>query len=259
MIIVFGPENIPQGLLKDVNAVRLGWFTEPIARILTMAELERVHTPDETKSRAQLDLERRLMNVRTCDFHQFDYLISHDPLQVPTLELFAPIWRSIPLPVDDRFYRIPAPMRTNPTIGFIGSSTPYREQFLGVLKHDYDLRHFAHGLFGDRLLDQLNDLDIAVNLHNQEISNFENRVSLHLAQGHLLLSQPLLPMNGLEPDRDFIEFGNPEELANIVSEIYNYPRAHELTRQRGRLKAELFRASTVYEKILRELRTEQAL
>lgn len=259
VVIVFGPQTVPRGALRDVDAVRIGWFTEPIARVSSQAELDRIRERDPNKSAAQIDLERRLLEASTCDAGQFDHLISHDPLQAPTLELIGPIWRSIPLPVDDRFYRDPAPMRTSPSIGFIGSSTPYREQFLTGIKHHYDLRHFAHGLFGDRLLDELIELEIAINLHNLDISTFENRVSLHLAQGHLVLSQPLAPTNGLEADRDFIEFHTPEELAHIVAEIRAYPRAHELTRHRGRRKAEYFRASTVYEKILRELSLEHSL
>jgi hypothetical protein len=259
VIIVFGPQNLPHATLADSNAVRIGWFTEPIAKVSSLVEFEQIQRDESIKSLAQTELERRLLNASSLDASQFDRLISHDPLQAPTLELFGPIWRSVPLPVDDRFFREPQSMRSNPVIGFIGSSTPYREEFLTILKHNYDLRHFAHGLFGDRLLDQLIDFDIAINLHNLDISSFENRVSLHLAQGHLLLSQPLSPSHGLEADRDFIEFRNPEELANLVTEIRHYPHAHELTRTRGRMKAEYFRASVVYEKIVRDLKAEGAL
>lgn len=259
VIIVFGPQNLPHATLANSDAVRIGWFTEPIANVSSLVEFERIQRDDSVKSLAQTDLERRLLNASTFDASQFDRLISHDPLQAQTLELFGPIWKSVPLPVDDRFYRESQAMRSNPVIGFIGSSTPYREEFLTILKHNYDLRHFAHGLFGDRLLDELVDFDIAINLHNLDISGFENRVSLHLAQGHLLLSQPLSPTHGLEPDRDFIEFRNPEELANLVTEIRHYPHTHELTRTRGRMKAEYFRASSVYETIVRDLKAEGAL
>lgn len=259
VVIVFGPQHIPTGALADVKAIRIGWFTEPIAHIASESEWKRINEQKQGKTLEQIDLERRFIDASSCDVKQFDRLISHDPLQVPTLELFGKIWRSVPLAVDDRFYRDPCPLPETPTIGFIGRSTPYREQFLTTLKHDYDLRHFAHGLFGDRLLSELSELDIAVNLHNLEISTFENRVPLHLAQGHLVLSQPLKPTHGLEADRDFIEFSNPEELAHVVSEIFRFPNAHDLTRHRGRQKAEYFRASVVYEKILRDLRLEHAL
>lgn len=259
LIIVFGPQTIPKDVLRELEAVRIGWFTEPIARVTTRSGWERLGTHDRDAPAAQIDLERRFLAATSCDVQQFDRLISHDPLQAETLGLIGPIWRSIPLAVDDRFYRAPTAMGTSPTIGFIGSSTPYREEFLTGLKHHYDLRHFAHGLFGDRLLDELGELEIAINVHNLDISTFENRVSLHLAQGHLVLSQPLAPTNGLEADRDFIEFRTPEELAHIVAEIRAHPRAHELTRHRGRRKAEYFRASTVYERIVKDLRLERVL
>jgi hypothetical protein len=256
VVIVFGPQCIPAGALADVKAIRIGWFTEPIALITSLPEWHQRSEQTFDKTPAQADLERRLLHASSCDVNQFDRLISHDPLQTPTLELFGPIWRSVPLAVDDRFFRDPSSMEGTPTIGFIGRSTPYREEFLTTLKHDYDLRHFAHGLFGERLLNELTELDIAVNLHNLEISTFENRVPLHLAQGHLVLSQPLTPTHGLEANRDFIEFSNPEELAHVVSEIFRFPDAQELIRNRGRQKAEYFRASVVYEKILRDLRLE---
>lgn len=259
VVIVFGPQCIPAGALADVKAVRIGWFTEPIAPITSLSEWDQINEQTHDKTPAQTDLERRFIHASSCDVNQFDRLISHDPLQVPTLELFGPIWRSVPLAVDDRFFRDPCSVQGTPAIGFIGRSTPYREEFLTTLKHDYDLRHFAHGLFGERLLNELSELDIAVNLHNLEISTFENRVPLHLAQGHLVLSQHLTPAHGLEANRDFIEFSNPEELAHVVSEIFRFPNAHELIRIRGRQKAEYFRASVVYEKILRDLRLEHVL
>lgn len=251
LIIVFRPELVPSGTLTGLDAVRLGWFTEPIE--IVEAEI----TDDATESRR--DLARRYDIVAKCDSRQFDRLISYDPLLVPALEQIAPIWRSVPLPVDDRFFRGPVPIGDIPKVGFIGRSTPYREEFLSPLKHEFDLIHYAHGLFGDHLLDGLGRMDLAVNLHNLDIPNFENRVSLHLAQGHLLLSQPLTPSHGLEADRDFIEFRTPDELRLAISEIRNHPNSHELIRRRGRMKAEFFRASTVYEKIIRELAFEHSL
>ena len=106
---------------------------------------------------------------------------------------------------------------------------------------------------------ELGHIDLAINLHNLDIPNFENRVPLHLAQGHLVLSQPLTPSHGLEADRDFIEFRTPEQLRLLINEIRAHPTSHELIRRRGRLKAEYFRASRVFDKIVRELEFERLL
>ncbi len=47
--------------------------------------------------------------------------------------------------------------------------------------------------------------DVGINLHNEPYPSFENRVCLHLAAGHLVLTEPLSPAHGLEPGIDFLE------------------------------------------------------
>ncbi len=46
---------------------------------------------------------------------------------------------------------------------------------------------------------------VGINLHNEPYLPFENRVSLHLAAGHLVLSEPLDPLHG--PGRDRLPRG----------------------------------------------------
>ena len=91
-----------------------------------------------------------------------------------------------------------------PRVLFLGYSTEHREQWLVDSKHRFDVLHAAHGVFGDRLLALFARTDVAINLHGEPYPTFENRVSLHLAAGHLLLSEELSPLHGLEPDVDFL-------------------------------------------------------
>jgi hypothetical protein len=136
---------------------------------------------------------------------------------------------------------------------FIGRSTEHRERYLVDVKHRFDLVHMAHGVFGDRLLGLLGEIDVGINLHNEPYPSFENRVCLHLAAGNLVVTEPLSPRHGLEPGIDYVEVPHSEELILTVAQIHSYPGLHRRVRIRGRRKAEAFRASRVYPRLLYDL------
>ena len=75
--------------------------------------------------------------------------------------------------------------------------------------------------------------------------SFENRVCLHLAAGHLVLSEPLSPQHGLEPGIDYLEVSHAGAIAFLLGRLKRFPRTWHRVRVRGRLKAEQFRASRV--------------
>ncbi len=138
-------------------------------------------------------------------------------------------------------------------MAFVGRSTEHRESYLVDVKHSFDILHVAHGVFGDRLLELLRETDVAINLHNEPYPSFENRVSLHLAAANLVISEPLSPTHGLEPGIDYIEVRHPEDLRRAVGQIHLYPDLHRRVRIRGRRKAEAFRASRVYPRLVHDL------
>ncbi len=94
--------------------------------------------------------------------------------------------------------------------------------------------------------------DVAVNLHNHPYPNYENRVSLSLAAGLLVLTEPLSPRWGLEPGVDLVEVGAPWELREVVAALRRAPDAFRTVRLSGRAKAERFRASRVWPAVARE-------
>jgi hypothetical protein len=160
----------------------------------------------------------------------------------------------MPLPVDDRMYRPVTPARRNPRVIFIGYSTVHREEHLLRVKHEFDIGHYAHGLMGDALRDALAEADVGINLHGApEPLSFENRVLLHLASGHLVVSEPLEPTFGLEPGIDFIEIVGRDELSLRLHQIHYQPEAYERVRIRGRDKAGQFRASRVWPAVIADL------
>src|SRR4051794_18381466 len=244
VVIVFRPEIIPAGLFAGLRAKTLGWLTEPIPR---------------TGRRAHPDQERRLWELRQVDAANFDRVVSFDPLIAETASGVLDVWRSLPLPVHDRFYKPVRPVAPGrPRALFVGRSTSHRETFLEQVKHDHDVLHMAFGVDAAELERLLEEHEVGITLHNEPYPSFENRVPIHLAAGQLVLSEPLSPLHGLEPGLDFLEVGWPEKLSAVLETPPRVPHAYERVRVRGRMKAEQFRASRVYPRLVDDLARDLA-
>ncbi|MBI5105924.1 MAG: hypothetical protein HZB46_13260 [Solirubrobacterales bacterium] len=241
-VVVFRPEVVPAGLLADLDAPTLGFLTEPLPRHGGVV--------------AHDDLERRLWELGLVDGAQFDRIVSFDPHIARTADAVLPVWRSAPLPVADRYYA-PVPARSGPPSPlFVGRSTPHREAFLARAKHHYDVLHLAFGVDADGLEEVMAQHDVGINVHNNPYPSFENRVCLHLAAAHLVLSEPLDPTHGLEPGIDFLEVHNAGQLELALWNLHRHPGLHHRIRVRGRRKAEQFRASRVWPRLLTDLLAE---
>jgi hypothetical protein len=226
-------------VFADLRAAVIGFLTEPI--------------PRTHGRRAHPDLRIRRAALRDMDTGNVDRLVAFDPLIVPTADAFMPVWRSLPLPVADRLYAPVRPPAARPSVLFVGRSTAHREHFLERAKAELDLVHAAFGIGPDELAGLLQAHDIGVNLHNEAYPSFENRVCLHLAAGQLVVSETLSPTHGLEPDIDYLEVADPEQLLAVLRAAVAFPRAYERVRIRGRRKAEAFRASLVYPRLAADL------
>jgi hypothetical protein len=240
-IVVFRPETVPAGVLADFPVPILGFLTEPISRA--------------TGGGANhWDLEQRRRATARMDRANVDRIVSFDPLIVPTVDAVMEVWRSLPIPVADRLYR---PIRRDadatPRMLFVGRSTVHRERFLRDVKHRFDALHVAFGIQVDELERLLDRHAITFNIHNEPYPSFENRVLLHLAAGHLVISEPLSPTHGLEPGFDFVEITEPDELLAVATRAVEDPDAFLPIRVRGRQKAELVRASRVWPALIRDL------
>jgi hypothetical protein len=81
------------------------------------------------------------------------------------------------------------------------------------LKHYWDWTVIDHGMMG---IDYESNFNISLNLHSESYPNFENRILLHMAKGLVVFTQPLVTNFDLKQGKHFIEFGNVEELKNLV-------------------------------------------
>ena len=239
VVVVFRPEVVPAGTFEGLEAATLGFLTEPI--------------PRDAAGRHH-DLERRRWELSQVDAISFDRVVSFDPLIASTAEEILPVWRSLPLPVSDRLYRDVEPIAGRPRVLFVGRSTPHREQMLATAKERHpDLRHEAFGIGREELSSLMAAHDVGINLHNDTYWSFENRVCLHLAAGHLVLTEPLSPQHGLERGIDYLEISHGGALAFLLDQLERFPRTWHRVRVRGRLKAEQFRASRVWPRLVRDL------
>ena len=248
VVVVFRPELIPDALLTDESYVTVGFLTEPLPR---------------RNGKNHADLSLRLAQFGAIDRDNFDVLVAFDPFIIESAAAFAPVWRAMPLPVADGFFADPRPLRRSTKALFVGRSTRHREQLLAPAKHDHDVLHVAHGVDAAAMKQLFAAHDIGINLHNQPYPTFENRVSLHLAAGHLLLSEPLSPTFGLESGIDFLPIDGPGSILTALAEVEVSPDLYFRMRVRGRMKAEMFRASRLYPMLLgdlvRELRSYPGL
>ena len=243
VVVVFRPEAIPAGTFEGLDALTLGYLTEPIPR---------------TPAGGHPDLDRRLWELSQVDAASFDRVISFDPLIAATADEVLPVWRAVPLPVADRYFKPVGESFGRPRVLVVGRSTPHREWMLQDVKASRDVLHVAFGVGADELETLLDEHQLGLNVHNDTYLSFENRVSLHLAAGHLVLSEPLLPLHGLETGIDFLPVGTPGDVWWAVECMARFPGIYHRIRVRGRLKAEQFRASRVWPRLVRDLYADVA-
>lgn len=238
VVVVFRPEIIPAGAFASRRAITCGFLTEPLPR------------PGQP---SHPDLDRRFEDLQRVDPANFDRVVCFDPLITQTVEQVLPVWQTFPIPVADRYFADVAPPRHSRRIIFTGRSTEHRERLLASVKHHFELAHLAHGVTDERLIEFLAESDIGINLHNEDYPTFENRVCVYLAAGLLLISEPLSPEHGLVPGSDFIEATTPEQVYGAVAAFAADAEAFRPVRLAGRRKAERFRASFVYPRLVRDL------
>jgi hypothetical protein len=242
-VVLFRPEVVPPGTLADVAVPVIGFLTEPVPRTLA--------------ARPHPDLAKRGRDLERLDPANIDRLVTFDPLIAPVAERVFPIWRSLAIPVADQLFRAPAPLRVDPLrLVFVGRSTPHRETFLAPVKASYDLLHVAFGAGIEELDGLLRDHDVTLNLHNEPYPSFENRVCLHLAGGHLVISEALDPRHGLEPGRDYLEVVSPDDMLSALREVEADPERADAIRASGNAQAERFRASAVFGAMIEDLLAE---
>jgi hypothetical protein len=244
VVVVFRPDIVPPGLFDDLRATTVGYLTEPLPR---------------GGGSAHADLGRRLWELGQVDPGNFDRIVSFDPLIADSAaQAGLELWRSVPLPVVDRLYGDVRRTHGPPKVLFTGRGTEHREKMLAGAKHHFDVLHVVYGTTDEELERYLREHDVGLNLHNEPYPSFEQRVAVYLAAGLLVLSESLSPQHGLEPGIDYLVCDTSGDVLIVLDRLAAHPGLYDRIRVRGRRKAELFRASRVWPRVLGDLRLDVA-
>lgn len=165
----------------------------------------------------------------------------------------AEVWRAVPPPVADPLFGEVRPLRGRPLVMSVGAASNHREWMLMLAKHHHDLLQVVHGVSGDALVELLREYDVGVHVSREPGGAFGPQVGMHLAAGHLLLTEAPIPAHGLERDIDYLHVDSPEGLAWTLQRLGRFPEMYQRIRVRGRLKAEQYRASRVFARLTHDL------
>jgi hypothetical protein len=247
VVVVFRPHRVPAGVITETGKPALAVLPDPIG--FPWGDFE-VWNTDLEYFPGAIEVSGG-PDALVPPFPRGEYarVIACDP-HIARVKPELGVWRSPPLPVDDALFVDPRPPARPPRPLFIGESSEQREQFLIWPKHGYDLSHYASGLAGERLRNVLARTNVGVTLRPLFHNTFHPMAPLHLAAGHLLVTQPLVPSRGLEPGLDHVQIEAPDQLMRVLDQLRDRPAAYDRVRIRGRFKAEGFRASRVWPRLL---------
>lgn len=187
-----------------------------------------------------------------------DRLVSFDPALTGKRVGGAKVWRAIPPPVADSLYREAHTRHGAPRAMAVGRSTEHRERMLMPAKHHHDVLQVIHGVSGESLSELLGEYDIGIYVAPDAGGGFGHQVCMHLAAGQLLLSEELRPAHGLERNIDYLQVDSPHGLVWVLERLARFPEMHRRITVRGRLKAEQFRASRLFARLIHDLRLDMA-
>jgi hypothetical protein len=242
VVVALRPETLAPEALDAIAAPVLGLITEPLPR----ADRE-PHPAYDANLEALRALDpARVDRVITTDANSWDAAAA----------LGLPLWRAMPLPVDDALYRAPRRTARPPRVAVLGASTPHRDAVLEGPKRDFAeaVVHHPEPLSGAALEAALDGADAALNVHAERwIRAFEPSVLLHLAAGHLVITEVLEPLYGLEPGLDVVMCGDHYELDLRVHQLFKTPEMYDRVRLRGHHKSRQFKASIIWPRVIGDL------
>ncbi len=182
-----------------------------------------------------------------------DRVVCFDPALVGAALGQSSLWRAVPPPISDALFGQARRLQRRPRAMSIGRSTEHREAMLLPTKHHHDLLQLIHGVCGDELTELLREYDVGVYVTASPGEGFGTQAAIHLAAGHLLLAERLRPAHGLERDIDYLEIRSPANLEWTLKRIGQFPEMYYRLQVRGRMKAEQFRASRIFARLLHDL------
>jgi hypothetical protein len=227
LTVIFRAELVPAGLFTRLSVTKIAISSEPMPKII---EGNLMHTADSL---------RRFELFKTIFERRLDYIFHYDRssesfFQSQGVQLSG----FIPLPIATRTLK-PVSTVASRDILFFGRSTPHREEFLGMLKRDYDILHIAHGFPGPNgviekdFLPVISNFRVALNIHAENELSWEPRMQQMMACGILVVSEPISPNSYLVAGRDYLCVTSPAELNETCREVLSNPKKFAHIRDSG--------------------------
>jgi len=188
----------------------------------------------------------------------FDRIVSFYPALSGQTIAGREVWRAISPPVSDSLFGEVRELHARPRVMTIGRWSDHREHVLMPAKHHHDLFQVVHGVLGEELAQLLREFDVGIYVPRDSPAGFAQQVPMHLAAGHLLLACTLEPNHGLERDIDYLHVSSAEGITWTLDRLARFPEMYQRVRIRGRVKAEQFRASRVFARLVHDLLADVA-
>ncbi len=240
-LVYFRPDLYPS-FTRKVSEVyagpRIGFLTEPVTH-------KKFSSPDNIRERKR----HLLSTLKSCEV-DFWYCYTNELADFVSAKVTVQSVR--PLPVNDKLF-VGASNRldfSQPTFVHLGRLNEYRMSYLNSIKENCNPIIIENGVPISDLEKFVKSSIVGINLHVGPINNFENRVLLHMARNHLVMSQVLRPDFGLLPGCEYIYFETQDELAVAVNDCQENPELAKWVASRGHMFAQKFRASKQWLDIL---------
>jgi hypothetical protein len=157
-----------------------------------------------------------------------------------------------PPPVSEAVFQQASMSRESSTFGTLNPVSEYSELYFSSL--EVQVEALERGDSSIRETNKfLDETTFGINIPSSVTRRFTFEAALHLASGHTLISEPLMPLHGLEAGLDYFEVTSPSELLHVTNYLARNPKITKLMAFRGRQKAFYFSAERVYRNVLRSL------
>ncbi|MGD0198653.1 MAG: hypothetical protein ABSC56_12210 [Solirubrobacteraceae bacterium] len=222
--VIFDPTQLPHDAFGSLPGLTLGLLVGGL--------------PGEDSDRALVTLDR---------------IASFKPALTGAAVAGSVVWRAIPPPISDALFADVRQMHAPPRVMSIGRATPHRDAMLLGAKHHHTLLELLHGVGGATMARLLGEYDVGVYIAPERGGGFGAQVGMHLAAGQLLLVDNLAPAHGLERDIDYLHVADADALVWMLDRLGRFPEMYQRIRVRGRMKAEQYRSSRLFARVVHDL------
>lgn len=162
----------------------------------------------------------------------------------------ARTWDRVRFPVADTLLADTQRRSRGKRVFFHGPTNARRDRFLQPVKHRFDVLHLVAGARRERLVGLIDQCAIAIDLAPEKSLRLVDRLGPATARGLIVFSEAAVNEPRIDEDEGIGLFSTPQQLELLISDALDDPEAFRAVRERGRMRAEDLRASTLLPEFL---------